>query len=81
MTSKDKGRAKLTLPLFPIDPMASFLSPTFYVLYLLLEVFHETVGVVILPGVAGLEVQNAVARVAAVSEVAEPVVDVVAVGV
>jgi hypothetical protein len=37
------------------------------------------VGVVILPGVAGPEVESAVAGVAAVSGVAEPAVDVVAV--
>ena len=36
-------------------------------------------GVVIPPGVAGLEVENAVVGVDAVSGVAEPVVDVVAV--
>ncbi len=65
---------------------------TFCVLHLLLEVFLETVGVVILLGVAGLEVESAVVGVAepaavavsvagaaAVSGVAEPAVDVVAV--
>jgi hypothetical protein len=41
---------------------------TFYVLHLLLVVFLETVGVVTLPGVAGLEVENAVVG-AAESEV------------
>ena len=51
---------------------------TFCVLHLLLEVFLETVGVVILLGVAGPEVESAVAGVAA-SGVAEPAVDVVAV--
>jgi len=44
---------------------------TFCVLHLLLEVFLETVGVVILPCVAGPEVESAVAGVAA-SGVAEP---------
>ena len=57
--------------------------PTFYVLHPLLEVSHETVGVVILPGVADPEVESAVVWVAvfgvAVVWVAEPVVDVVAV--
>jgi len=52
---------------------------TFYVLHPLLEVSHETVGVVIPPGVAGPEVENAVVGGAAVSGVAEPEVDVVAV--
>jgi hypothetical protein len=65
---------------------------TFRVLHLLLEAFLENVGVVILPGVAGPEVENAVVGVAepgvvavsvvgvaAVSGVAEPAVDVVAV--
>ena len=71
--------------------------PTSYVLHPLFEVFLETVGVVIPPGVAGPEVESAVvgvvasgvagpgvvavsvAGVAAVSGVAEPAVDVVAV--
>ena len=55
--------------------------PTFYVLYPLLEVFLETVGVVTLPGVAGPGVEDAVVGVAgaALSGVAEPVVEVVAV--
>ncbi len=51
---------------------------TFYVLLSLLEVFRETVGVVILPGAAGPEAEDAVVGVA-VSGVAEPAVDVVAV--
>jgi len=38
----------------------------------LFQVFLETVGVVISPGVAGPEVENAVVGVAAVSEVSEP---------
>ena len=52
---------------------------TFYVLHPLLEAFLESVGVVILPGVAGPEVEDAVVGGAAVSGVAEPAVDVVAV--
>jgi len=52
---------------------------TFYLLLPLLEVFRETVGVVILPGVAGPAVGSAVVGVAAVSGAAEPAVDVVAV--
>jgi hypothetical protein len=53
--------------------------PTFDVLHPPLEAFLETVGVVILPGVAGPEVEDAVVGIAAVSGVAEPAVDVVAV--
>ena len=53
-------------------------SSTFYVLHPLLEVFLENVGVVILPCVAGPEVESAVVGVA-VSGVAEPVVVFVAV--
>ena len=45
----------------------------------LYQVFLETVGVVILPGVAGPEVENAVVVVAAVSEVFVLGVDVVSV--
>ena len=45
----------------------------------LFQVFLETVGVVISPGVAGPEVENAVVGVAAVSEVSEPEVVFVAV--
>jgi hypothetical protein len=41
--------------------------------------FLETVGVVICPGVVVPEVENAVVGVAAVSEVFEPLVDVVSV--
>ena len=52
---------------------------TFYVPHPLLEVFLENVGVVILPCVAGPEVEAAVVGGAAVSGVAEPAVDVVAV--
>ena len=60
----------------------NFLHPTFYILHPLVQVFLETVGVVILPGVlhgvAGSEVENAVVGAAAVSEVAEPGVVLVA---
>lgn len=49
--------------------------PTFYALHPLFEVFLETVGVVILDGVAGPEVENTA------SGVAQPVVDIVAVAV
>jgi len=52
-------------PTFSANPVVLQFFPTFYVLHLLLEVFPETLGVVILPGVAG-------------PEIAEPVVDVVA---
>ena len=45
----------------------------------LFQVFLETIGVVIPPGVAGPEVENAVVGVAAVSEVSEPGVVFVAV--
>ena len=45
---------------------------TFYVLHLLLEVFLESVGVVILPCVAGPEVGNAVVGVGGISWAAEP---------
>lgn len=52
---------------------------TFYVLDLLLGVFLETAGVVVLPGAAGSEVEDAAVGVAGVSGVAEPSVDVVGV--
>jgi hypothetical protein len=48
-------------------------------LHPLLRVFLETVGVVIPPGVAGPEVENAVVMVAAPSGVADPWVALVAV--
>ena len=54
-------------------------SPTVDVLHPLYQVFHEAFGVVIPSGVACPEVEIAVAGVAAVSEVAEPVVVFVAV--
>lgn len=52
-------------------PFLRFLSPISYVLHPFVQVFPETFDVVILPGVAGPEVENAVVGVAAVSEVAE----------
>jgi hypothetical protein len=55
--------------------------PTFYVLHPLLQVFPDTVGVVIPPGVAGPEVENAAVGVDAPLGVAGPGADVVAVGV
>ena len=45
--------------------LLNFLSSTFYVLHPLVQVFHETVGVLILLDVAGPEVENAVVGVAA----------------
>jgi hypothetical protein len=52
--------------------LLNFLSSTFYVLHHLVQVFHETVAVLILLDVAGPEVENAVVGVAAVHEVGEP---------
>jgi hypothetical protein len=55
------------------------LHATFYVLHPFLQVFLRPVDVAHLPGVAGPEVENVLARVVAVPWVAEPVVGVVAV--
>ena len=61
---------ELTLPLLSVNPMALPPPPTSYVLHPLLEVFLESVGVVILPGVAGPGV-DVVAAVAVDPEVSE----------